>query len=246
MKKQIESIINKFSNNKIVVLAHGPSLNLFIDNINKVDKNCVIIGCNNWHHFYNWHPDFWVLSNSELTIKKQYTKINEFKSTTLFYCDSVDLTDKKWVSEVLSNNYIPYDTRHINREKCGNSACCNHIEKDRLTIQEYLKNYTGYNELYSAGSSVIVHQLALAVLLGSDNIYVIGGDLDYTKGYAKNSKNSKPKNLDINNHRDSILNDIRIINDSAKNKGSNIYTMNPNNNYGVLDYKPLEEIFEKE
>ena len=74
--------------------------------------------------------------------------------------------------------------------------------------------------------------LALSILLGCKKIYITGIDLDYNKGYY---------NTNVTNHDsfdpylNNILNDFRIIRDSAKNLGVEIYN--------TSDTSPLNIIF---
>ena len=145
--------------------------------------------------------------------------------STIVHSDSVDTTPRKWIESNLSDlNYVGYDQRHFNNSKCKNcpNGCENFID-GRLTIQEQLQKFTNNDERYSTGDTVAVHMLALSILLGCKNIYISGVDLDYSKGYF----NSNMTNSDsFNPYLSNILNDFRIINESAKKIGVQIINTN--------------------
>jgi hypothetical protein len=122
-----------------------------------------------------------------------------------------------------------------------NNKCCHKIDNKRKTYQEMLQDYTGYHQHLSAGTSVAFIGLAFAVLMGCNPIYVSGLDLDYSKGYATN-KDTKQKAIAGRNHvgswkivfRELILDDLRILKESAKLKGIEFVNLNDNSWHNVL------------
>jgi hypothetical protein len=148
--------------------------------------------------------------------------------------DSVDVTTLSWLRENVTNTYIGYDQRHFNDSDCVNcpNKCSNRIP-GRKTIQELLMGYSKYNKRYGTGHTVAIHCLSLAILLGCTEIYLFGIDLNYSLGYVDNKT--------VNNDSFSywlpeIIEDFKIINESAKNLGINIYN--------TSKVSPLKEIFE--
>lgn len=214
MEIDFESFFNKHTNSKALVLGHGPSLNPHISKIEEYRNNgYVIIGCNDWFWFYDNAPDYWINANPQDT-PKTYQKYINSNDTIFVYADSVDSTDPEWVRNNI-NKYSTYDQRHFNNQKCDrcNDKC---VIKNRKTIQEYLRDYTGYDKLYSTGDSVAVHMLAFSILIGCKEICYTGIDLDYKLGYATNKENHKPINpVGFDGIRNNILNDIDIIISSA-------------------------------
>jgi hypothetical protein len=102
--------------------------------------------------------------------------------------------------------------------------CCEHI-KERLTIQELLKTYSGYDKHYSTADTNILHALALAVLLGTKVINIYGVDLDYSKGYingylTNESGATHGDSFDYWNER--LQSDFYIIKESAIKVGATI------------------------
>lgn len=220
MKLEFSSIIDLHKNKPALVVAHGSSLDSISVSSFK-DKGCVLFGCNEWMYFYDVYPDFWVIANTVINMRRWQQVINRYyDKLILCYSNSVDTTDEQWVENNITTNYLPYDQRHFG--KC-------------ITIQEKLKEYTKYDKLYGSGDTVAVHQLAFAVLAGCNPIHFIGIDLDY-KSYAKNKVNMKIfDKMGISNYYDRIINDLNVINESAKNIGVNIYNLNKNSQFDIFE-----------
>lgn len=227
MKYDFTKIIGKHKNNPCIVVAHGSSLNEQVERFSEYkDNGFVFIGCNDWYNFYDNIPDYVVYANNIETVMRNHVKMNKW-NTCIVYADSVDLTDRKWIEDNLKCDYLPYDQRHFEGKKCGCGRCCERIIENRLTIQEDLQRYTGYDKHYGSGDTVTLHMLSLAVLLGCNPIYVTGFDLNYENGYAKAKTNVRiPSLSEINPYMDRIMKDINIINESAKQIGTEIINLN--------------------
>lgn len=233
MKLEFKDIINKESDKNAIVIGMGPSLGKHINKINQLKNNgFVLISCNDVDAFTSIDPDYWVLANSEATIRAMHLRLNT-KKAVVVYADSVDLTPRDEVDQCLKVDYLPYDQRHFNGHKCGAGACCKHIIPGRLTIQEELKKYTNHSTMPVHSGTVAVQMLPLAVLLGCKNIYVVGVDLDYSKGYVNGHNSAQARALHTQPesfapHISSILETIAIIRDAANNIGVNIYCLDEN------------------
>lgn len=222
------------------VCGMGPSLKPYLNHLVKAssDKQSnVFISCNDFDLMTNINADYWVIANSVLTINNFYHRFNKKSNTTIVYAESVDMTDRDFVSKTLKINYVPYDQRHFGGMNCNdlvnsnlkslggyapNGTCCKHIIKERRTIQETLMDITGYEKHYGTGNSVAVHMLSLAVILGLNPIYMCGVDLDYSKGYI-DGKTFNPDSFDP--WMDRIMDDFTIINESAKKIGIEIINL---------------------
>jgi len=113
--------------------------------------------------------------------------------------------------------------------------CCHRIVKGRKTIQEMLQEYSGHEDHYSTASSVTFHMIALAIIMGCEKIYIAGMDLDYNLGYA-NDNIKAPKDIWKNNPGTrSLLNDLRILNESAVKKGIEIINLQNEAWYGIFN-----------
>lgn len=246
MKLEFKDVINKESDKSAIVIGTGPSLGKHIDRINQLKNNgFVLICCNDIDVYTSIIPDYWVLANSEATIKTIHDRLNN-KKTIVVYSDSVDLTPREDVDALLKVDYLPYDQRHFDGNKCGAGACCKHIVPGRLTIQEELQKYTGHHTRPVHSGTVAVQMLPLAILLGCKNIYVTGVDLDYSGGGYVNGQDkarahqlhSQPESFAAN--LPSILETMAIIRDSATNIGVNIYCID--NNLHISKILPYSEL----
>ena len=122
---------------------------------------------------------------------------------------------------------------------CGNTKFKHQItnwepgENSRLTIQEELQRKTNYHEHYSPGDTVILHAISFAVIMGCNPIYVAGMDLDYSVGYVNN--NPSPSDDGWQKQQRNLINDIRIINESAKNINVDIINIKADPWYGQFE-----------
>jgi len=231
-----EQVKNKHNGKIAFVCGIGPSLSDTINHIIKERENIILVSCSDIDLISNLHPDYWVWANTK-QVGGLIDRLKGMPNASLVHADSVDLTPRLWIEENLENlNYIGYDQRHFNNQKCNNcpNGCDNFIE-GRLTIQEELQKFTDNDEKYSSGDTVAVHMLALSILLGCKEIYITGVDLDYRKGYYS-SYMSPHSAVEFDIYIDNILNDFRIIRDSAKNIGVEIYN--------TSNTSPLKTIFE--
>jgi hypothetical protein len=102
----------------------------------------------------------------------------------------------------------------------------------RLTVQEELQRVSQHDEHYSPGDTVILHAIAFAIIMGCNPIYIGGMDLDYAGGYV--GGNSAPLGADDvwNKQQSNLINDLRILNESAKNRGIQIINLQQKAWYG--------------
>jgi len=250
MKLTFKDIIDTHKDKTAIIIANGPSTKLFLNHINKISKDkdkYVIFVCNEIDEMMeniglnlldNINPDFWVVASTALTVKKRYKNFNILKKNNgkLIYANSTDLT--KNVDELLEIDYLPYDQRHFDNKQCpippelGCCDFCKDLIPNRITIQEELQKYTGFDKHYSTASTVALHMTALAVLIGCKKVFISGVDLNYNLGYF----DRKTKNFDsFKLWLGDILNDFKIINDSSKLKNVEIVNLST--------ISPLKDIF---
>lgn len=225
------------------VLGLGPSLNRHWDKLVNVPSDRIIT-CNDMDQLSSLKFDYWVIAQpadegNPASVQNAYNRYNTSK--VLFYTDCLDTT--KTPDELLTCDYIGYDQRHFKQEPCGpRMRCCDGIQ-DRLTIQEEFQKYCGADDHYGAGDTVAVHMLSIAVMLGFREIYITGVDLDYTEGYFNNPPINKDfpywsidqrKRMGMSSINrtpmmvERIIEDMKIIRDSAKLVGANIYSLDNN------------------
>jgi hypothetical protein len=242
MKLSFNDIIDKHSGGIGIAVATGPSLIPHLGTIVELSNTdeYVTISVNEFDTMFpNLNVSYRVVANATLTVRDEVARFNRNLKTTLIYADSVDLTPKQMVSETLIVDYLPYDQRHFDGKHCtwgrgvgGRSGCCNHIEDGRLTIQEELKKYCKSDMMYGAGDTVALHMLTLTILIGCNPIYIVGVDLDYSKGYADGVSQNRDSFAPF---IDRILNDFEIIKKSSEKIGVEIYSL--------CESSPINNIF---
>lgn len=119
MKLNFENILDKHKNIPCVIGAHGPSLKIYKEKIQDLQKQKKIIrfSVNNWWNYFDIKPDYWVLSNTDYTIEKYMNFLNENNLTVLF-SDDGDFTDKKFIEENAKFDWLVYDQRHWEAKDC--------------------------------------------------------------------------------------------------------------------------------
>lgn len=205
MQLSLKDIINVEKGKKGIIIGMGPSLTDNIEQIQKISKdpNTIIISCNHCESIIpEVEVNYWVISNSlsSMKVETNISKWHKRPESVLVWASSVDKSKIKTVNSKLKNKHVPFDQRNFNTH--GN------------TIQETLKSHTNGDELYGTGDTVAVHMMSLAILLGLTEVQVIGIDLDYSRGYARNDRGVSPcsyADSEVNKYRDRITNDIKII-----------------------------------
>lgn len=158
MKLSIEDIINKHKGQPCVIALHGPSLNNNIEDIERLqkEKGYIRLSVNEWYDYFKTKPDYWVVSNSEFTIKNsilpnytwdvhyRYPKdvFNKYKVPLLYNC-TADLTDSSFVEHNLKCDYYPFDSRHFQQKKCSEilSSFKSYYEENKnFDFKEYGNN----------------------------------------------------------------------------------------------------------
>ncbi len=221
MQLEISDIINKHKGQPALVMGLSSSLNPYIDNM-KDYKDYVKISCNHWYQVPDMQCDYWVLSNSEDTIKNLYKEIN-IKDIPVFYAESVDDTPRDFVDQNIEVDYLAFDERHFNDEAyhktlCKIGNCCDRIIPGRLTIQEELAKLSNYREMNRMVCTIAEHMISFALLFGCNPIHIAGVDLDYSKGYVRGIEKHN-KGGGFKPHLHIIKDNIRILKKHAERLG---------------------------
>ena len=134
--------------------------------------------------------DYWISANTIFPRPdKHFDRLNQFKSTTLIFSDSVLNSTVPIDYEIIKNNlkipWFEYDQRHFKGLDCDKQLhednlvaprnCC--LYKKKITIQEFLQQEFNLKSHYSTGSTVAIHSLAVAIILGCKKIYLAGIEL---------------------------------------------------------------------
>jgi hypothetical protein len=144
--------------------------------------------------------DYWVFANAHWIrpwLSRDADAINFinpkmiFVATNAFAFQPVELI-KNQINESFKNiktDLFYYDQRHFSGSPCahGYAGCCSAYKLLGIkhTIQEVTKEFFNTEDLYSAGSTVAIQALSIAILMGCSPIYIIGVDIpllqkDYT------------------------------------------------------------------
>jgi hypothetical protein len=224
--RDLTEYINKESGKTAYVCALGPSLKPYINSL-KNDESSFIISCNEVDTMTQLIPKYWVLSQrNELNIINMSERIKKYPETIIVHGDSMDETPRSWILENVINTYVGFDQRHFESKRCPHSSnCCGNLIENRKTIQEILKELSGYDKLFGTGHTVSIFMIALAVILGAKKIYIFGMELNYSVGYVDGVTTN---HHDFGPYIREILEDVDTIYQSAKLLGAEIINMSEN------------------
>jgi len=225
MRLSFKDVEDKHKGSPALVIAHGPSLNPYLDRLPELKKEgYIIVGCNEWYNFHEkCPPNYYVLANSIYTIARQINIINAY-DLTVVYARNVDRTDMNWIDSNIKRDYLPYDQYTQ--------------QPDYHLIQDDFRIYTGHDVNYGSGDTVALHMISTAVMLGCNPVYIAGIDLDYRLGYASHRGQLVADGgyyvATMNDYLDRNLTNLRIINESAKRKGVSIINLNMGTTYDIF------------
>lgn len=111
------------------------------------------------------------------------------------------------------------------------NKCCENLLNDEPTLQEKLQELSSHDRHLGPGQTVGLNCLIVAILMGCKKIYVSGLDLDYSLGYAAAGEQKYGINLGNLGHwkyvfREHLLDDMKILRESAELLGSEIINLN--------------------
>ena len=200
-------LLNKESNKKCLILGGAPSIEEI--QFEKFDGILISMGDIPERIREIRQIDYWVAANSIFPRPdKHYDLLNKFKGTKFIFSNSalnsMISLDYQKINQYLKIPWFEYDQRHFNGLDCNDQTdyqinpglalkeplnCCKY--KKNITIQEYLRDLYNLDSHYSSGSTVAIHSLALAIILGCKEIYLSGIDLpEYEKDYTHYRSNS--------------------------------------------------------
>ena len=109
------------------------------------------------------------------------------------------------------------------------------------TLQEKFQELSGYEQHMGPGHTVGLYAIVFGVIMGCNPIYISGMDLDYSLGYAAAEyKNYHTPNIGNVGHwkqcyRNFLIDDMKILRDSAASLGTKIINLNKNVWYDVFE-----------
>lgn len=218
MKLTFDDIIDKHKGQRGFVIGMGPSILPYIDELVSLsrDTSNIFVSCNHCESIIpEIRVDYWVLANNlpGMRVEANPEKWHKRPKSTLIWACSVDTSDIGKVDTIVRNDHLPYNQR-INPGREG-----------VVTIQDVLKQYSGNTAAYGGGDTVALHMITVAILLGLKDISIIGVDLDYQEGYARNDRGVSPlqnAHAEMVKYRQRITDHLEIINNSASLVGANL------------------------
>jgi len=115
--------------------------------------------------------------------------------------------------------------------------CCHHAGP--ITLQEKFQEISGHMQHPGPGHTVGLFSIMFAVIMGCNPIYVAGLDLDCSAGHATGANERASYNSGHMGHwkkifRDFLLDDMRIIKESAEMLGIEIINLNKDSWHDVF------------
>ena len=217
--ENLDYFYNKEKGRKCLIIGGAPS----IQNIDYVNFDGIIISmgdvpirlqdkCN---------VDYWINASSVFPRPDiDYKAINKVKNTTLLFAHSAaKKLDYRVIKRKLRVDWFDYDQRHFGGRPCNDQIdyrfnckekqeCCNHIGD--ITIQEFLQEKYNTNAHYSTASTVAIHALSLAIILGCKTIYIGGVEIPINQ-------------KDYNHYGNNSL--VNILRGTGGKRGINRYTI---------------------
>ena len=164
MRINYKDILNKHINTPAVVAAHGPSLNknkAIIEALQK-EKELIRFSLNNWFHFFNSKPDYWILASSVDTIPALAKEINHY-NVPVFFADTVDLVKYNFIKKNITSICLGYDQKHFKNHTCNqilSNFSLYRQKNEDFNFKDYGNNNTMWHPprcLDGAGFSLTAH-----------------------------------------------------------------------------------------
>jgi hypothetical protein len=220
-----------------IVLGLGPSLNQVLPVAEKMSEenrdDVSFYTCNLFNSMTSIETDYWVVCNSQeiMTLKKAFGRYNSQPDSTFVFTPRIIGFSLEDANSLLKGKYLPIHD----------------MPGEATSLSDYLKEYTNSEQGYPPVYSVIIHQIALAIVTGCKEIYISGVDLDYSKGYAKRDVHSDGERLGkmyMNSEaRARTISQIQFLRACAKNVGCEIYSLNETGPLSqILDIKKIDEL----
>jgi hypothetical protein len=192
MPMELSNLVDSRIGKSVVIFGSSPSL-LDITSGNHPQPIGIYIGDSMIRTRIRTEDRFFVRANSlypNLTRASHLRDLNELQPK-LVIAETV-MESETPVRNLLANvrdslgfeSYV-FDQRHFKGQECDpKSSCCRSLRMrppDFITIQELVSSRFGLDGHYSSGSTVAVHALALALLLGCKEIHIAGVDIPSLK-----------------------------------------------------------------
>jgi len=237
MRIPLDEIKDKESGKVAIVLGLGPSLNQVLPVVEKMSKEnrdgASFYTCNLFNSMANVMTDYWVVCNSQkvMSLRSAFNRYNSQPNAKFVFTPRINGFSVKEANELLKVDYVAIHDQPSNP----------------ISLSDYLKVYTNSEKGYPPVDSVIIHQIALAIVTGCKEIYISGVDLDYSKGYAKRNVHKDGEKLGKRymdaGARARTISHIQFLRACAKNVGCEIYSLNETGPLSqILEVKKIDEL----
>lgn len=235
----IDDIIDKHKGKNAMVLGHGPSLGKAIPHIERFKKEGhAVFGVNTWYDHYKQKPSYWVVSNTITTPRTITEKIKNYGVPflhALYIKHPFDPILSHSEIAALGCDYLPFDNVTCERGWSGEKG-----NDASETIQMKLREYSGYEgdvvSKYGIGSTVVVHAMSFAILMGCKKIYLAGIHIDAdTKYYNGKNLPGQAKDWKDPGIRQRIKASFEAMNECAKCAGARIINTLQDPWYGTFE-----------
>lgn len=204
----VSAMRGELAGQTVVVVGSGPSLH-----VQEIEEKCVFffIGDSFLRTERRGSSNYFVRANSLFPNleKGSHLELLRHLDATWVFARSVKESQtpvEKLLQKCQSRPSYTFDQRHFGAKPCEpRSDCCGDINPAARTLQEQVADLVGANNIYSAGSTVAIHAVALAILAGANRIRIVGVEIPMTQKeyrYAK-ALNGAP----VSNHNSST-NDV--------------------------------------
>lgn len=181
----LDFLINSHIGESAVILGSAPTLALVDDHSVQVG---IFVGDSMMRTKLRPPIRYYVRANTvypNLTRKTHVSDLNKLDATWVIAETVMEssIPVRKLLTEISRSDRqsFVFDQRHFGGSSCAVLAeCCRVLELNpdiNLTIQEILASYSESNKIYSSGSTVSLHALALAVIMGCKEIHVAGVEI---------------------------------------------------------------------
>ena len=138
---------------------------------------------------------YFVRANSEYPNLTRATHVSDLMNLDATWIIAETVMESRVPVRDLMQQVIPegkegfvFDQRHFGGSACSVPGdCCRVLESSghgTLTLQELVASYSESDNIYSSGSTVALHALALAVIMGCEEIHVAGVEIPRnSRGY---------------------------------------------------------------
>lgn len=191
--KNVSALVNRHEGHSVIILGSAPTLSFAASHSTPLG---IFVGDAMLRTKLRPPERYFVRANSEYPNLTRSTHLSDLVQLDASWIIAETVMESSTPVRELLKAVIPqgkegfvFDQRHFGGSPCSvPGECCLilHLQgRDRLTLQELLASYSETDATYSSGSTVSLHALALAVIMGCKEIHVAGVEIPkHAMGYT--------------------------------------------------------------